>query len=169
MHVLIHRVSSRFFSKAGPFCRTHLYPYHYGEFCIGHQRDDNCVTQFLCGDQLRFGSRPTVRRWSPGLETTGEVKSRTRPPSASCRWCHGLTTIGPQFGTLPRLRQSFENAPRTPFLTSHCTETSCQTSGSPGVRPRLSCRPRVARNPGTELTREDCVMTRRFLKRCGQR
>jgi len=36
-----------------------------------------------------------------------------------------------------------------------------------GVGPRLACCPRAARNPGTNLTIEGCVITRRFLKRCG--
>ena len=101
-------------------------PCVYGEFFIRHQRDDHCVMPLFCGDQLRLGPRPTRRRCSPGLETTSELNAITRPPSASRRLCHGLITIWPQFWTLPRLRQSYENNPRTPFLTSHCTVKSYQ-------------------------------------------
>ena len=122
---------TRFACGESPFRQTHLYPHLYGEFRTRRQRVDNCVKKCFCGYQLRLGPRSTLRRWSPGLETTSEFNAITRPPSASRRWCQGLTTIGPQFGTLPRLRQSFENNPRTPALTSHCTLTSCQTSGPP--------------------------------------
>ena len=91
---------------------------------LRRQRVDNCVKQLLSGDQLRLGARSTLRRWSPGLETTSELTAITWPPSALRRWCQGLTTIGPKFWTLPRLRQSFENNPRAPSLTSHRTVTS---------------------------------------------
>ena len=106
-------------SSVCPASRAHLYPHLYGEFCVRHQRDNNCVMQCFCGYQFRLGPRSTLRRWSPGLETTSELNAITRPPSASRRWCQGLTTIWPQFWTSPRLLQSFENSLRRPGRTLH--------------------------------------------------
>ena len=57
---------------SGRLIFTHIF---YGEFCIRRQRDDNDVTQLFCGRQMRLGPRPTLRRRSLGLETTGELKT----------------------------------------------------------------------------------------------
>ena len=102
----------------------------YGEFCIRRQRHHNCVMQLFCWYQLRLGPRSTLRRWSPGLETTSELKPITRPPSASRRWCQGLTTNPPTILATATV-EAIRNNPRTPFLISHCTVKSCQTSGPP--------------------------------------
>ena len=71
-HVAVLSTSTGREVVLGKLIFTHIF---YGEFCIRRQRDDNDVTQLFCGRQMRLGPRPTLRRRSLGLETTGELKT----------------------------------------------------------------------------------------------